>query len=134
MKRILLDTNAYSAMMVGSSTALLDHLRKAGRIYLPVTVLGELFAGFRVGSKEKANRKQLRAFMATPPVRVLQTTEETADHFAAIYAQLREDGNPIPTNDIWIAAHAMEQGSQLVSYDRHFEVVPGLRHWNPDKG
>jgi len=63
-------------------------------------------------------------------VHVVQVTLETADRFARIASRLREKGTPIPTNDIWVAAHAMEEGARLISSDRHFEAVEGLA-WEP---
>jgi tRNA(fMet)-specific endonuclease VapC len=96
---------------------------------MSVFVLGELFAGFRYGSREKANRQILEAFLGKPVVRVLDATRETADYFGLIKSSLKKAGQPLPLNDVWIAAHALETGSILVTYDSHFSVVPGLRTW-----
>jgi predicted nucleic acid-binding protein len=59
----------------------------------------------------------------------LETTIETADVFGLIMGSLRKSGKPIPINDVWIAAHGLETGSILVTYDDHFAVIPGLRLW-----
>ena len=126
--RIVLDTNAYSELVRGDSDVL-DALAAAERTYIPVTVIGELFAGFRGGSQEKRNRTQLRRFLKKPSVRVLHTTEDVAEYYAQIFDSLRKKKTPIPANDIWIAAHTMEQGAELVSYDKHFQHVEGLRLW-----
>jgi tRNA(fMet)-specific endonuclease VapC len=129
MSAILLDTNAYTRYLRGDERVL-EALAKAGRVHMSVFVLGELFAGFRSGSKEKTNRQMLEAFLAKPAVRVLDATRETADYFGLIKSALKKSGQPIPLNDAWIAAHALETGSVLVTYDAHFSVVPGLRLWD----
>lgn len=128
MRALLLDTNAYSKYLRGDPR-ILDALAVAGLVYMSVFVLGELFSGFRSGSKEKANRQILEAFLAKPVVRVLDATRETADYFGLIKPSLKRAGQPIPLNDVWIAAHALETGSVLVTFDAHFAVVPGLRIW-----
>ena len=129
MRALLLDTNAYSKYLRGDPR-ILDALAGAGLVYMSVFVLGELFSGFQSGSKEKANRQILEAFIAKPVVRVLDATRETADYFGLIKSSLEKAGRPIPLNDVWIAAHALETGSVLVTYDTHFAVVPGLRTWD----
>jgi tRNA(fMet)-specific endonuclease VapC len=128
MSAILLDTNAYTRYLCGDRRVL-EALAKAGRVHMSIFVLGELFTGFRSGSKEIANRQMLEAFLAKPAVRVLDATRETADYFGLIKSALKKSGQPIPLNDAWIAAHALETGSVLVTYDTHFKVVPGLRAW-----
>ena len=129
MRALLLDTNAY-AKYLGGSPRVLDALAGAGLVYMSVFVLGELSAGFRCGSMEKENRKILEAFLGKPLVHVLEATRETADYFGLIKSSLEKAGRPIPLNDVWIAAHALETGSVLVTYDTHFAVVPGLRTWD----
>lgn len=126
--RIVLDTNAYSELSRGN-TEILDVLSQAERTYIPVTVLGELFAGFRGGNQEQRNRTQLKRFLQKPSVRVLHTTEEVADHYSHIIAALKAKKAPIPTNDVWIAAHAMDRGAVLITFDKHFHHVDGLRRW-----
>jgi tRNA(fMet)-specific endonuclease VapC len=129
MRALLLDTNAYSKYLRGDPR-ILDALALAGLVYMSVFVLGELLAGFRAGTKVKANRNILERFLAKPVVRVLDATRETAEYFGLIKAALKKAGQPIPLNDVWIAAHALETGSVLVTYDTHFAVVPGLRIWD----
>jgi tRNA(fMet)-specific endonuclease VapC len=128
MRALLLDTNAYSKYLRGDPR-ILDVLARAGIVYMSVFVLGELFAGFRYGSREKVNRRILEVFLGKPVVRVLDATRETADYFGMIKSSLKKAGQPLPLNDVWIAAHALETGSVLVTYDGHFSVVPGLRTW-----
>jgi tRNA(fMet)-specific endonuclease VapC len=129
MKRILLDANAYVGYLAGDEKVL-DRLAAADRVYMSVFVLGELLAGFRAGAKERRNRRILEQFLAKPGVSVLEATTETAECFGMIKAALRAAGRPIPINDVWIAAHALDAGAVLVTYDAHFREIPGLRVWD----
>lgn len=129
MKKVLLDTNAYAALLRGDEKVLLA-IGKAEAVYLSAIVLGELFAGFRGGNSFAENRKLLERFLDRPHVALLSAGLETADVFGSVKQQLKEQGTPIPINDVWIAAHAMETGSVLVTYDRHFDQVAGLRVWD----
>jgi tRNA(fMet)-specific endonuclease VapC len=95
-----------------------------------VIVLGELFAGFRGGAREQENHRQLDEFLRRAPVRTLEVTRATAEVFGALKQQLKAGGTPIPTNDVWIAAHSVEVGAWLVTYDRHFLPVHGLLLWD----
>ena len=129
MKRVVLDTNAYTAFLAGKD-AVLDVLASAECVYMSVFVIGELMAGFRGGSRMTQNCEKLDAFLSKPTVAVLDASRETADVFGQIKNDLKTAGSPIPINDVWIAAHAMETGSVLVTYDAHFRKVPGIRLWD----
>jgi tRNA(fMet)-specific endonuclease VapC len=129
MKKILLDTNAYVRFLRGDEKVM-TYLAQADSVYMSVFALGELFAGFKAGAKERENRHILERFLLKPTVTVLDATMETADIFGLVMASLRKSGTPIPINDVWIAAHSLETGSILVSYDDHFALVPGLRLWD----
>jgi tRNA(fMet)-specific endonuclease VapC len=129
VKKVLLDTNAYARFLAGDEKVL-ARLAQADRVYMSVFVLGELFAGFRAGAKEKQNRRILERFLSKPGVSVLDATTETAEYFGMIKASLRKVARPIPLNDVWIAAHALDAGAVLVTYDSHFLAVPGLRIWD----
>ena len=129
MKKVLLDTNAYARFLAGDEKVL-ARLAQADRVYMSVFVLGELFAGFRAGAKEKHNRRIFESFLSKPGVSVLEATTETAEYFGMIKASLRKVARPIPVNDVWIAAHVLEAGAVLVTYDSHFLAVPGLRIWD----
>ena len=87
---------------------------------------GELLYAFRHGSRFDKNLRELRELLDHPYVTFLPVTLVTADRYSRIAGSLRRKGRPIPTNDIWIAAHAMESGADLVSFDEHFEHVDGL--------
>jgi tRNA(fMet)-specific endonuclease VapC len=129
MKKLIADTNAYVRYLAGEEK-ILDYFAAADQIYLPVFVLGELFAGFRGGSKEQQNRRILDQFLGKSSVGVLEATRETAEYFGIIKAALKKAGRPIPLNDVWIAAQVLETGSVLATYDPHFLAVPGLRIWD----
>ena len=128
--RILLDTNAYSAIGRGHPAAT-QILRGAEGVVLSTVMLGEVLAGFRAGSRWQENLANLNRFLAEPRVQVAPVTRTTADRYSRIWAALRRKGKPIPTNDVWIAAHAMETGADLISFDPHFEHVEGLAWVRP---
>ena len=125
LRGILLDTNAYTAFMLGRPEAR-EIIRRAESISLSVTVLGELQAGFAAGNREPVNPEEIARFMESPRVQLLTMGEVTAAYYARVYAALRRKGKPIPTNDLWIAASALEYGLRLFSYDGHFSEVDGL--------
>lgn len=129
MKKIILDTNAYVRFLRGDEIVMAS-LARADSVFMSVFVLGELFAGFKAGSKEKSNRQILERFLLKPTVSVVEATIETADIFGFVNSSLRKSGTPIPINDVWIAAHCLETGSTLVTYDDHFALIPGLRLWD----
>ncbi len=126
MKNIVLDTNAYTGFLTGQKE-ILDYLGEAENVYMSVVVMGELYAGFRGGTKEKENKNLLKKFLDKPTVQILSVTQETAEIFGEIKNHLKSAGKPIPINDIWIAAHCLETGSVLITYDRHFENIPSVR-------
>lgn len=122
MSRLSLDTSAYAAFKRGHRSVV-GHLRRAEEILVPTIVLGELLGGFAAGSRSERNRDELRLFLASPRVRLVPIGEATAERYALIYASLRSRGQPIPTNDLWIAASAMEHGTELVTMDGDFAHV-----------
>lgn len=122
---VLLDTSAYSALCRGNQ-AILDAVRESEKIAVSAVVLGELYSGFRAGNRCKENTAQLTHFLSKPSVRVLNVTEETALRYAEIDVYLRKRGRPIPRNDVWIAAAALEHGLQLLTLDVHFREIPLL--------
>ncbi|HEY6321138.1 MAG TPA: type II toxin-antitoxin system VapC family toxin [Thermoanaerobaculia bacterium] len=128
--KILLDTNAYSDLARGLSP-LTDWVRRAETVLFSSVVAGELLGGFRRGSRLSENVADLQRFVAQPRVHLLPVTWTTAERYGRIYAALRRRGKPIPANDIWIAAHAMETGAELLSSDTHFQYIEGLVWTDP---
>lgn len=125
MERLILDTSAYSRLRRGHE-AVLDTLAAAEVVLVPVTVLGELEAGFELGSRVKENRTVLSEFLGEPFVGVLDTTAAVARRYGQVFARLRRAGTPIPVNDIWIAAATIDSGAHLLTFDRDFRHVEGL--------
>lgn len=122
MSRILLDTSAYSAFKRGDAR-IVPLVQEASEIQLNVVVLGELRAGFLKGTRFQQNVRELVEFLAAPRTRVLVIDEDTAERYATILRSLQQAGTPIPINDVWIAASAMQHGSKVVTTDPHFRWV-----------
>jgi predicted nucleic acid-binding protein len=128
--KVLLDTNAYSAWKRNDETVL-EIIHRSEHLFLSAVVAGELLFGFRIGSRFRKNYRELLAFLESPFVTFLPVTFDSADRFSLIASSLRRKGRPLPTNDIWIAAHAMESGAYLISFDTHFEQIDGLAWLHP---
>jgi predicted nucleic acid-binding protein len=126
VRPLLIDTNAYTGFLRGDAE-LVDVFASAERLLLNCIVLGELLAGFALGTREGKNRSELARLLASPRVAVVPVTADTADSYAVVYAGLRRKGQPIPTNDMWIAASALEHGAAVLTRDAHFRSVEGLR-------
>lgn len=125
MSRLMLDTSGYVRMSSGHPKAA-DAVRRTERVLLPVVVLGELLAGFEHGTRREQNRQLLAEFQREHRVTTVSVAAETAKFYTHIYAHLRSMGRPIPTNDIWIAAKAMEHGAELLTADAHFQHIPQI--------
>ena len=123
--RLLLDTSAYSAFMRGHE-AVRHAIRASEEIFLNSIVIGELTAGFIRGKQRRKNEAELQRFFASPRVGLLDITEATAERYAVILNGLWQAGTPIPTNDIWIAASAMEYGLCVVTTDQHYQKIPQI--------
>lgn len=126
MKKILLDTNAYSALRKGNKLVF-NAICEAEKIYISTIVMGELYAGFFNGIKTRENIDQLCAFLEKSPVQMAFVSDETAEIYGHLFTLLKKNGTPIPLNDIWIASHAMEFGAVLVTFDTHFNNIAALR-------
>jgi predicted nucleic acid-binding protein len=129
VREILLDTNAYSAFKRNAPDAV-EIIRHAPVIGINSIVLGELLGGFAAGKREAINRQELKQFLGSKRVRLLAVDESTAEYYAMVYRNLRQKGQPIPTNDMWIAATALQHGLALFTYDGHFQHVDGLKSGN----
>ena len=126
MKKILLDTNAYARLVAGEEQ-ILDIICAADKVYMSIFVLGELYSGFRGGNRMRENNEILLRFLRKASVETIGGTSETAEIFGELKDSLRKAGTPVPINDIWIAAHAIEFGAVIVSYDKHFSKIPQVR-------
>lgn len=123
--RLALDTNRYTDLCRGNPSVV-EAVELADEVWLPFIVLGELRAGFAVGSQGPPNEAVLRRFLMKPGVSVLYVEEQTTHHYGALYRQLRKQGTPIPTNDMWIAALVLQHSLVLCARDAHFDVLPQL--------
>ena len=123
--RLVLDTNAYSRLMRGDAEVA-GIVRAAEHVFIPAPVLGELIFGFRGGNRFRENKRQLGEFLAAPLVDFVATDQTVCDRYSLVLQQLKSKGRPIPTNDVWIAAHALALGADLLSADEHFGEIEGL--------
>ncbi|XCN71228.1 MAG: type II toxin-antitoxin system VapC family toxin [Candidatus Electrothrix aestuarii] len=125
MSGILIDTNIYSEAMRGNAEVVAT-LRRVPHIGFSSISVGELLSGFKAGNREEKNRRELSAFLQSPRVMLFTVDEMTADQYSSVHYQLRKQGTPIPTNDIWIAAIALQHGLPIYTLDKHFRKVDGL--------
>ena len=123
--RVALDTNRLTDLFQGDAE-LADRLGECDEVWLPLVVLAQIKAGFYGGSQQHRNEKLLQSFLAQPTVGVLLPERETAEHYARLFVQLKRAGTPIPDNDLWIAALALQHDLKLITRDHHFERVPQL--------
>lgn len=123
--RVALDTNAYSGFMRGDASRV-HIVRTARHLFLPLIVLAELRAGFAAGNQASTNAANLQLFLNSPRVQVLTPDEQTTHHYAQLYLQLRRKSVSIPTNDLWIAALAVQHHLVLCTSDAHFQQLPQL--------
>ncbi|HEX5583402.1 type II toxin-antitoxin system VapC family toxin [Gaiella sp.] len=123
--RIALDTNRYRDLTDGDQ-AVVATIETADDVFVPFVVLAELRGGFAVGRHGRENERHLLRFLAKPGVGVLFGTDATTHVYADLYGQLRRQGTPVPTHDLWIAALVVEHSLVLMSRDRHFDRLPQI--------
>ena len=123
--RIGIDTNRYRDFCAGDPVSV-ETFALADAIFVPFTVVAELRAGFLCGRISRQNESVLLRFLNRSRVRVLFADEQTTHQYARIFFQLRSQGTPIPTNDMWIAALVLQHELLLYSRDRHFDCLPQL--------
>lgn len=123
--KLALDTNRYTDLCRGAALVV-EAIELADEVWLPFIVLGELRAGFAVGTQGPHNEAVLRRFLLKSRVGVLYADDQTTHHYSAVYRQLRKQGTPIPTNDMWIAALVLEHSLVLFARDAHFDLLPQL--------
>ena len=123
--KIMLDTSAYVGFK-RNIAEVVEIIVKSEIILFSPVVLGELMFGFRSGNKFKKNMYDISEFLNHDVVELVDMGKITTDRYSRIATQLKQQGTPIPTNDIWIAAQSMEHGAELISSDQHFEKISGL--------
>ena len=123
--RMLIDTNRYTDLARNDAQAVAKFL-DADEIFVPFVVLAELRSGFRNGTLSAKNELGLVKFLSNPKVRCVSPDEQTTHFYADVYALLRSQGTPIPTNDIWIAAIAIQHSLPLYTRDHHFNKISQL--------
>ena len=123
--RVAIDTNRYVDLCKGvvETVAILE---EAEAIMLPFVVLGELRAGFANGRRQAENEQILRRFLLKEGVRLLLADDQTTHHYASVFRQLRKQGTPIPTNDMWLAALVLQHNLARHARDKHFDHLPQL--------
>lgn len=125
MKRIIIDTNFYVAFKRNDAEAV-NLLQRADYIGVNTVILGELLAGFRCGNKERDNRAELDRFLDSARVNLLAVDDETSEFYAQVFSELRQKGRPIPSNDLWLAASALQHGLALATFDDHFTHISSI--------
>lgn len=123
--RLALDTNRYADMCRGVAEVV-EVVEHADAVFLPFAVVAELRAGFALGTRAAENEQVLRRFLMKPGVGMLFADEQTLHHYAIAFRQLRRQGTPIPTNDLWIAALVLQHDLVLCDRDRHFDHLPQI--------
>ena len=120
--KLAIDTNRYSDFARGDASVV-EAVEMADEVWLPFIVIGELRAGFSAGTQGPRNEAILRRFLMKPGVGILFADEQTTHYYANVYRQLRKQGTPIPTNDMWIAALVLQHSLVLSARDAHFDAL-----------
>lgn len=123
--KVAVDTNRLTDLFRGDA-ALASTLNDCDEVWLPLIVVAEIQAGFQGGHHLHRNNRMLNAFLQRPTAGILLPTEETANHYARLFVQLKRVGKPIPDNDLWIAALCLQHNLALISRDKHFDRIPQL--------
>jgi tRNA(fMet)-specific endonuclease VapC len=123
--KLALDTNRYRDFCEGIPSVV-EWVREAEILVLPFVVVAELRAGFACGTAAAKNEAVFQRFITRPRVRVRYADEATTHHYARLYRQLRFQGRPIPTHDLWIAAIVLQDDLLLCTRDQHFNALPQI--------
>jgi tRNA(fMet)-specific endonuclease VapC len=126
MIRITLDTNRYSDLQRGAP-GVVEALSIVDAIVVTFVVVAELRAGFILGRRGAENERLLQAFLALPDVTIAFPDVQTTHSYAKLHRQLRQQGTPIPDNDLWLAALAVQHDLIVYSRDTHFDYLPQLK-------
>jgi predicted nucleic acid-binding protein len=123
--RVALDTNRLTDLFQGDA-ALAERLGLCDEVWIPLVALAEIKAGFLGGTERHRNEVLLRKLLSKATVGVLLPDRETAEHYARLFVQLKRAGTPVPDNDLWIAALALQHDLLLITRDKHFKNIPQL--------
>ncbi len=128
---VCLDTSAYIAMFRGRK-AVARFLAKCETIVVPAAVVAELFEGAFATPDSDEDQITLERFLSQSNVRFREADLSVAARYGFIARQLRLKGTPLPVNDVWIAATALEEGAfAIVSYDHHFDAFSMIQRIAP---
>jgi len=125
LPKLALDTNAYRALDDGNPK-LSRHIKLAAQLGLPIIVLGELYYGIFLGTKQEDNLLNLNRFLAITRLELLHIDNTTARIFGEIACELRQKGKSIQQDDMWIAALCKQYGYTLATADKGFAEITGL--------
>lgn len=123
--RVAIDTNRYVDLCKGVAETV-EVLEEADAIVLPFVVLAELRAGFLFGRRQVENERALHRLLLKDGVEVVYADDQTTHHYASVYRQLRRQGTPMPTSDMWLAALVLQHNVALHARDRHFDHLPQI--------
>ena len=123
--RVALDTNRLTDLFQGDA-ALAERLGLCDEVWIPLVVLAEIKAGFLGVTERHRNEILLRKLLSKTTVGVLLPDRETAEHYARLFLQLKRAGTPVPDNNLWIAALALQHDLLLITRDKHFKNIPQL--------
>lgn len=124
--RVAIDTNRLTDYLRGEPGTV-DVVQRCRYVGVPFVVLGESRAGYLIGARFAENEKLLSGFLSSGRTSILLADEDTTHHYARLHAQLRRQGEPIPTNDLWIAALCLQNNLPLFTRDKHFLQIPQLQ-------
>ena len=124
--RLLVDTNRFADLVANNRSAH-ERLQQASEVWRSVITIGELLAGFSQGLRQAQNERRLADLLDLQGVNVLLLGRDTPRYYSNVWKTLRAQGTKIPTNDVWIAAQALEHDLIVDTCDHHFEYIPGLK-------
>ncbi len=123
--RLLIDSNRFIDFCSGDPEVV-SRLETAALVVVPFVVLAEIRVASLLLKHGDVQARMLTEFLHQPGVRTVHSTDVTTHHCAALYVHLRKQGTPIPTNDIWIAALALEHSLVIYTRDAHFDHLPQI--------
>lgn len=123
--KLALDTNRYTDLARGVPEVV-NNVGQAEAVYLPFITVAETRAGFLLGQRRMENEGVFLKFLTRSNVYILHPDDQTTHVYADLFRQLRRQGTPIPSNDLWTAALVVQHGLTLYARDKHFDALPQL--------